>query len=1716
MLCLCILPGQPTDSISGKIRRWFDFRCMRRKYLPAGFPLRGIELIAPDINRWELFSSHGGSPGPGDEKIQLDDPAEKLSKETEGGTLLINQLGEIAGWDAGLERLTGIAAEQTLGKAFESVIDLFVNDAPTDCALRQIKLAANSLIEPAKTAQVSNPFRLRIKVQKEQAIPVIATVSLSYKNRAQKKNLLAVNLEPVLPGGELDSVTNHEPVYRNHFECLDEFILVTTLDEGRIQGANSAARVLLGYTYPELLGKTITDLIPAEKKAKTQKSLAVLQSQQSSLLLETSLVAKDGQLIPISLTASKFYIQERAYVAHTAHDLRDQKSAATQEREQRRLADALREVAATLNSTLDIDIILDRVLTSLEKVIDYSTANVMIVENGMTTIVRGRGYENEALIERQRSWNAPIDRFPILREMGRTGRPVVYPDTHQDERWVILRETSWIRSYVGAPIMRSGNLLGFININSARANEYGSPQAATLKAFADQAAIALENARLFDETRQRAERLALLNEIATAINEPGDLIEILHKAARGLGKVLEIDQTGIALLEENQKQLVVFADHQPAGRGSSVGQVIPLEGNRSMDVIFNTQKPLAILDAQKDPLLEHIHSIMAERQVKSILIVPLLINNRVIGTLGCDAIFEPREFSAEDISLAQTMAGLISSRIEQAQMLDSARQQAQELETVRKILHLTNAQPHIQEVLGEINQYIVQLTGCQRVSLAMLSENSDYFRLISTEKRDKGLVKGKLYLAESSAAAEDIFSGQLHITPDLSTERNFPAESALYEMGFRSRVNIPLLIGQQVIGTLNLVWEITEGYQHVNLALVEQVADALAMAVERGRLLDETRRRDEILETLAYGAEQLLQAPDLDHALPKLLRKLGEFAGVSRAYVFQNLAGPEGTLDFIERSMWVHEDNPNIRPGKYPIQANYAEVGLDRWAQILCSGRAMHGTIEELPEAERQVVMAAQLRSYAFVPISVRGVWWGFLGLDDIYESRQWSSNEIDALRSLADTLGGALARIDSEAAERAQLALSEALRDTTAVMTATTSIENVFSHILNSIAKILDHDASNIMLLQSGILNIACTRGYQEIGRPDPSVDFPRSITEFGNLTRMLVSGVPEITNDTKQEQQWVRIASVDWVNSNLVAPIRYQEQTIGFINLDSSFPNFFRDQDAQRLLAFANQAAIAIENTRLFEETHERALQMSLLNRMTQTAIASQSIEDVLHMLSVQMVTLLGADNVLIALWQSDNAEISQYTASIDQIELGNGYDLVSALNSLTELVLETGHSQVLGNLLDARFESYFALAVAGYRSALVLPLISNGLHLGAAFVIFRDIHSFSLDELALGEQAAGQIALAIAKANLLEAEKQKAQTLERVNDLLTALSHVAVQLESARDPDSVMKTLGEELRKMQITCFIWMSAEENNSLRLHYTSLPDRLIQKISRMVRREFGSYELKQDEFMLFDEVVHARDTIFVDDLTTLMTRIFPDVSARLIQRIGHQIGLSAQMSGFFLPLMAENKLIGTFWMLANMLTPQDQTAATIFASQVAMAIENARLYQNVQQLAITDELTHLYNRRGLMELGQREFDRARRFSRSLFALMFDLDDFRNVNNTYGHAVGDEVLIELANRCGSVLRSTDVLGRYGGEEFSVLLPETEISGAMEIAERLRFLVGTRLINSSRGPLRVTISIGVASISPECESLMMLLDWADQGLYMAKKGGKNRVAMAPNPV
>jgi diguanylate cyclase (GGDEF)-like protein/PAS domain S-box-containing protein len=194
---------------------------------------------------------------------------------------------------------------------------------------------------------------------------------------------------------------------------------------------------------------------------------------------------------------------------------------------------------------------------------------------------------------------------------------------------------------------------------------------------------------------------------------------------------------------------------------------------------------------------------------------------------------------------------------------------------------------------------------------------------------------------------------------------------------------------------------------------------------------------------------------------------------------------------------------------------------------------------------------------------------------------------------------------------------------------------------------------------------------------------------------------------------------------------------------------------------------------------------------------------------------------------------------------------------------------------------------------------------------------------------------------------------------------------------------------------------------------------------------------------------------------------------------------------------------------SNAFGEPDQRLLGSLATTAAAALQNARLHALIQRQAITDELTSLYNRRGLFAVGEREVARSHRFNHPLSAILLDIDDFKHINDTYGHLCGDQVLRQVAHCLETNLRSIDIIGRYGGDEFVILLPETDLFTAAEVAERLSSRVREMYVHCEAALLNTSISMGVTRVIQHTKNLEALFDQADRALYQAKQRGKDCV-------
>jgi two-component system, cell cycle response regulator len=213
------------------------------------------------------------------------------------------------------------------------------------------------------------------------------------------------------------------------------------------------------------------------------------------------------------------------------------------------------------------------------------------------------------------------------------------------------------------------------------------------------------------------------------------------------------------------------------------------------------------------------------------------------------------------------------------------------------------------------------------------------------------------------------------------------------------------------------------------------------------------------------------------------------------------------------------------------------------------------------------------------------------------------------------------------------------------------------------------------------------------------------------------------------------------------------------------------------------------------------------------------------------------------------------------------------------------------------------------------------------------------------------------------------------------------------------------------------------------------------------------------------------------------------------------------------PIHAEGRVIGTLGAIRDVpalpYALEDLSLLKYLANQTSLPILNAQLHEQIKRQAHLDPLTGIPNRRHFFETAEVEFQRSQRYRHNLAVIMLDIDFFKNINDTFGHEVGDQMLTKVAETCRSRIRTTDLVGRYGGDEFLILLPETDIAGAKGIAESIQTTIENQTSPVEDNLVRITVSLGIAMKSESTLDLVQLLRFADEAMYAAKQAGRNQI-------
>lgn len=416
------------------------------------------------------------------------------------------------------------------------------------------------------------------------------------------------------------------------------------------------------------------------------------------------------------------------------------------------------------------------------------------------------------------------------------------------------------------------------------------------------------------------------------------------------------------------------------------------------------------------------------------------------------------------------------------------------------------------------------------------------------------------------------------------------------------------------------------------------------------------------------------------------------------------------------------------------------------------------------------------------------------------------------------------------------------------------------------------------------------------------------------------------------------------------------------------------------------------------------------------------------------------------------------------------------------------------------DARAAAYES---SSFQRVLAVPLKSGGKVIGVINLIDnKSIGAWTEDELRLANLFADQVAIAVQNARLLEAERQKSAELARSNAVIAALSQVASRLGETLNLEQIIENIGSELQHMGVTVQFALFSNDPKALVVKYISVEPEILNLAETMFGMKIIGFNLPEQIWAAQDQSF-LKKSLFITDTLSKAIAALPSITPTVVEFVLTHLGLTRQTSLIFLPLIIKDEPIGLMTIWGSDLHQGDVPAFTVFSNQVAVTLEIARLYNHIERLATTDELTQLYNRRGFFLLGEQQLKVAQRTSNNLLLIFIDVDQLKYINDHFGHKEGDHALIETAEALRATFRSADILARISGDEFVVLAFPSAGMGAGRLLERLQHEID--LINARKERLfDLSVSAGFAVWSSgQSGSLDELLTRADSQMYMEKR-------------
>ena len=836
----------------------------------------------------------------------------------------------------------------------------------------------------------------------------------------------------------------------------------------------------------------------------------------------------------------------------------------------------------------------------------------------------------------------------------------------------------------------------------------------------------------------------------------------------------------------------------------------------------------------------------------------------------------------------------------------------------------------------------------------------------------------------------------------------------------------------------------------------KSIAHTLGSTFYNKLIEDNLHLRAKELDSLQKTSTNVSSSDHLDTGLHTVLSQILE---LSPAYDTNIYLKQNSDLEFF-LSLGANQQQslPFSHPGEIEISRIVADTNQDLFIPDISIFNGIETGLATQQEGFISMALVA-----ASEVIGILNIW--FLS------TRNFAQEERTILRLLADQAATAILNIQFLQVERDQRILADSLRKANLQLSDNLELKQVLENILEQVLMLVSARDSHILLYDGVKLDFGAVAYAKDVQR-DP-VHSPDNNSIYYQTAQ---KGERILIPDIQEEKN----LQASWKTGSLISlPLIFHRKVIGVMNVTFFEPGELDEQRLQVLDLLSNQAAIAINNARTFEAEREQRKLAQALQHTGRVIQSSLDLDVVMDHILAQIATVIqyhSANLMLVEDGQTQVVRLQDYqnTSEENLGDLLHAPFNVSRFSTL-EMMTESKNPLIIPDTTSdpSWVKTRTTEKIQSWAGA---PILDGDQVIGFLSLNNQNRHYYQPEHAETLAAFASQASIALKHARLFQQSQQHARELRALHE---ATSTLVTTLKLDDLPSKILEGAVKAIPATEYGALFLVDEEKNVLFR------------------KAKFGKGPSFKEQYSL-------------DDAEFLPIKVFLSNQPEMYDDQD-----DALQSVIAVPLPAQTGVLGVIILAGHepgKFSENDLTILTNIAATTASTIRNAQLHKEIEDLAVTDPLTSIFNRRGLEQWGQYEIDRAKRFDSPLSAIFFDLDNFKEVNDTYGHEIGDQVLQQVIFCSQEVIRKIDIFARIGGEEFIIILPETALPVAVKVAERIRKSIAKCIFNANSHQLQMTISLGVSELSEEINDLVPLINAADHLMYQAKQSGRNTTASA----